>query len=158
VNGEKILIPGIHRIYKRPSVMSKIESRTGKIAEKDTVIYNFLSDFNNYRQLIPAERIKYWEATADSCSFTVDGMGHAGLKIVEREPDKMIKISSDEKTMFQFLMWIQLKAMAEEDTRVKITIEVNLNPFMLSMVNKPLKEFTDMLVEQLEKIPFRDLH
>lgn len=138
--------------------MSKIESRKGKIKEKDTVIYNFLSDFTNYRQLVPPDRVKDWQATADSCSFTIDGIGHAGMKIIEKEPFKLIKISSDEKTMVQFNMWIQLKGVNDEDTRIKITIDVNLNPIMLSMVEKPLKEFTDNLVDQVEKIPFKDLH
>jgi carbon monoxide dehydrogenase subunit G len=138
--------------------MSKIESRTGKITEKDTVVYDFLSDFTNYRKLVPPDRVKDWQATADSCSFTIDGIGHAGMKIIEREPDKLIKISSDEKTMIQFNMWIQLKGMNDQDTRIRITIDVNMNPVMLSMVEKPLKEFTDNLVEQVEKIPFKDLH
>lgn len=137
--------------------MPKIESRTGRIPEKDTVIYDFLTDFNNYRRLLPPDRIKDWESSSDSCRFTVDGIGQAGLKIIERKPEKLIKISSDEKTAIDFFMWIQLKAIDEKDTRIRITIDVNLNPFILSMVQGPLKEFTDLLVEQLEKISFKDL-
>jgi hypothetical protein len=136
--------------------MSKIESRTGKIREKDTVIYNFLSDFNNYRQLMPPDRIKDWESTSDSCRFTIEGIGQAGLKIIDRQPHKLIKISSDEKTVLQFFMWIQLKGLDDQDTRIRITIDVDLNPVMLSMVESSLKEFIDLLVGQIEIFPFKN--
>ena len=137
--------------------MAKFESRIAKVEEKDEVIFNFLADFNNYEKLIPADRVRDWESTPDKCSFTVDGLGHAGLEIIEREAHKLIKINSDEQTMLQFTMWIQLKQLAEPDTRIKISLDVNINSMMLPMVKKPLQEFIDSLVEQLEKIPFKDL-
>lgn len=137
--------------------MAKFQSKVGKAEEKDEVIFKFLADFNNYEKLIPADRIKNWESTADKCSFTVDGIGYAGLEIIEKEAHKLIKIRSDEKTMLQFTMWIQLKQLAEPDTRIKITLDVSINAMMLPMVKKPLQEFIDTLVEQLEKIPFKDL-
>jgi hypothetical protein len=136
--------------------MPKLESRTGRIPEKDEVIYGFLADFNNYRQLMPPDRIKDWESTSDNCHFTIDGIGPAGLKIIERQTDKLIKISSDEKTAIQFLMWIQLKGINDQDTRIRITLDVSLNPVMLSMVQSSLKEFIDMLVGQMEIYPFKN--
>ena len=137
--------------------MAKFESKVGKAEEKDEIIFNFLSDFNNYKKLIPPERIRDWESGPDRCSFTVDGIGHAGLQMIEKEAFKLIKISSDENTMVQFTMWIQLKQEAELDTRIKITLDVNISTMILPMVKKPLQEFIDTLVEQLEKIPFREL-
>jgi len=134
--------------------MAKFES---KVEEKNEVIFNFLADFNNYEKLIPADRVTQWESAPDKCSFTVEGLGHAGLEIIEREAHKLIKISSDKQTMLQFTMWIQLKQLAEVNTRIKITLDVNINAMMLPMVKKPLQEFIDTLVEQLENIPFKDL-
>ena len=137
--------------------MSKIESKIGMIREKDELIYGFLSDFNNYQKLIPPDKVKDWESDTDHCSFTVDGLGHAGMQIIGKEAFKTIKISSDEKTMIPFTMWIQLKKMEEANTRVKITIEVKLNPVMLPMVKKPLQEFVDTLVDQMITIPYQDI-
>jgi hypothetical protein len=84
----------------------------------------------------------------------VEGIGQAGLRIIEKDPPKLIKISSDEQTSFDFLLWIQLKEVAMDDTRIKITTEVKLNPMMAAMVKKPLKQFVDTLVEQAEKLNF----
>jgi len=134
--------------------MSKIESRVGKIANSDEKIFTFLSDFNNFEKLIPEDKVKNWQSDKESCSFTVDGVGSAGLKIVEKEPFQTIKIASAEGTPLNFMLWIQLKKLEENDTRVKITIEPKVNAMMMPMIKGPLKNFVDMLVEQMEKLSF----
>jgi len=134
--------------------MGKIESRIGKISNSDEKIYAFLSDFNNFEQLIPADKVKNWVSDGDTCSFTVDGMGSVGLRIIEKEEFKLIKISSEGKSPISFQMWIQLKKVEEMDTRVKISIDPQVNAVLLPMVNKPLKDFSDMVVDRLEQLSF----
>ena len=70
--------------------MSKIESKIGNIVNSDRKIYTFLSDFNNFEQLIPADKIKDWKSDGESCSFTIDGIGSAGLRIIEKEEYRVI--------------------------------------------------------------------
>ncbi len=134
--------------------MSKIESRIGVIKHPAEKIYKYISNFDNFKSLIPEGRVKDFESSGDSCRFTVEGIGQAGLRIVEKEPHKLIKISSDEQTAFDFLLWIQIKEVQPGDSRIRITAEVKLNPVMAAMVKKPLKQFVDTLVEQAEKLDF----
>ncbi len=132
--------------------MSKIESKIGRINQTDEKIYNFLSDFNNFHHLIPADKVKNWSATSDSCQFTVDGIGDAGLKIIEKTPFTLIKVTSEGKTPISFLLWIQIKKIDESASAIKIVIEPQVNEMMLMMVKGPLQKFLDMLVDQLEKL------
>ena len=134
--------------------MAKIESRMGIIKSSDEKIYNFLSDFNNFKDLIPADKVTDWESTEDSCKFKVEGIGQAGLKMIEKEPHKLIKITSDETTPLPFQLWIQIKSVEENDSRIKITIDMDVNPVMVSMVKSPLQSFVDTLVDQAEKMEF----
>jgi len=134
--------------------MSKIESRIGFIKESEERIYSFLSDFNNFKNLVPADKVKNWESNADSCSFTVEGIGPVGLRILEKEPNKLIKITSEGKKPVPFTVWIQIKEVAEKDSRIKITADVDVNPLMIAMIKSPLKSFVDTLVEQAEKMNF----
>lgn len=131
--------------------MVQVESRIGKLSQTDETIYNFLSDFNNFSQLIPADKVKNWEATTDSCKFNVEGLGNTAMKIVEREPNKLIKIQS-EQSMVSFNLWIQLKKVEDSDTRIKLTIKADVNAMMAPMIKSPLKKFVDSLVEQAENI------
>jgi carbon monoxide dehydrogenase subunit G len=98
--------------------------------------------------------VKDFESTEDTCSFTVDGVGKAGLKIIEKEPHSLIKIASDEQTSFDFTLWIQIKEIEPSDSRIKITTEVKLNPMMAAMVKSPLKNLVDTLIDQAEKLSF----
>jgi hypothetical protein len=134
--------------------MAKIESKIGIIREPAEKIYNYISDFDNFGSLIPEDKVRDFESSGDACSFTVEGIGHAGLKIVEKDPPKLIKISSDESTPFKFLLWIQIKEAAAGDSRMKITTEVDINPMMAAMVKKPLKNFVDTLVGQAETLDY----
>jgi carbon monoxide dehydrogenase subunit G len=134
--------------------MSKIESRIGIIKDSEEKIYSFLSDFNNFRNMVPADKVKNWESDRDSCTFTVEGIGPVGLRILEKEPTKMIKIISDGKKPVPFTIWIQIKEVAEKDTRIKITADVDINPLMATMVKGPLKSFVDTLVDQAERMNY----
>lgn len=131
--------------------MSKHTSKTGKVNKSDELIYNFLTDFNNLKSVVPQDKVKDFEATEDTCKFNIDGVGQAGLKIIEKEPHKLIKISSDGKSPFSFFFWIQLKPIedSENTTAIRLTIDANLNPMMKMMVGKHLQKGIDSMVDQL---------
>jgi carbon monoxide dehydrogenase subunit G len=133
---------------------TKIESRTGIINSPSSRVYAFLSNFTNFSQLIPKDKVKDWHATEDHCQFTVDGLGKAGLRIIEKEPYSLVKITGEEGSKLNFFFWIQLKEVAANDTRIKLTIKADLNPMLKMMATKPLQNFVDTLVDQLEKVPF----
>jgi carbon monoxide dehydrogenase subunit G len=131
--------------------MSKYTSKTGKVNKSDEVIYSFLSNFNNLKAVIPADKVTDFEATEDTCKFKVQGVGQAGLKIIEKEPSKLIKITSDGKSPFSFFFWIQIKLIENEEktTAIRLTIDANLNPMMKMMVGKHLQKGIDTVVDQL---------
>ena len=112
-------------------------------------IFSFISNFNNFEDLIPLDKIKDWESTEDTCRFKVDGIGDAGLKIIEKEPYKTVKFSTDGKVPFNFFLWVQLKEVADNDTRIKLTLKADLNPMMKMMVAKPINKFLNMLGDSI---------
>ncbi len=134
--------------------MTKYESRIGKLNTSGEKAFGFLSDFRNFSRFIPEDKVKEWEASADQCKFTVDGIGKAGLKIIEKEPDKLIKISGDGTAGLEFYFWIQIKEIDENDTRIKLTIKADLNPMMKMVAAKPLKSFVNLMIDKIEEYTF----
>ncbi len=132
----------------------RLESKIGKINQKDERIYTFLTDFNNFKDLIPQDKVQNWQSDENSCRFTVNPIGETGIQIIEKEPFKLIKLKGIEESKFDFTFWIQLKQMEESDTRIKLTLEANLNPMLQMMAKKPLQEFLDKLVDQLCRYQF----
>jgi carbon monoxide dehydrogenase subunit G len=133
---------------------TKIESRTGTINANEEYIYNFIADFNNFKGFIPADKVEDFQSSADHCRFKVSGIGEVGLRIIEREPFKTIKVTGDGMANQEFLLWVQLKQVAEKDTRIKLTIKADLNPMLKMMATKPLQNFLDKLVDAMEKVNF----
>jgi len=137
----------------------KIESKIGKSAYNDLQIYSFITDFNNFKDLIPEGKVTGWESSEDECSFNVDPLGRTGLRVIEKTPNSVVKIGSrPEFSSYQFTIWIQLKKMAENDTRIKITIEPQVNKMLLPMIKGPLKKFADGMINKIETFNFSSLH
>jgi len=133
----------------------KIESKIGKSASSDQQIYAFISNFHNFKDLLPADKVSGWESSEEKCSFQVDPLGRTGLMIVEKNPYSLVKMSSDpEFSSYQFTIWIQLKKVAEDDTRIKITIEPLVNKMMLPMLRVPLKKLADGIIDKMENFDF----
>jgi carbon monoxide dehydrogenase subunit G len=132
----------------------EVESKVGKIEKSDEAIYKFLSDFNNFKSLVPADKVKDWSSGQDYCHFSVAGMGETGLRIIEREPNKLIKITTETGSTMSFLMWIQLKQVGEKDTRVKITVRAEINSMLAPVIKGPLKNFADSLIDKMVEFDF----
>jgi carbon monoxide dehydrogenase subunit G len=135
----------------------KIESKIGVINAPSEKVFNFVTDFNNFKNLVPADQVKNWESDAGQCAFDVEGLGRTGMRILEQEPFKLLKIKSIDTSPFGFFLWIQLKQMAENDTRVKVTIEPQVNQMMQMMVKTPLKKFVDALVDKMSAFHFNEV-
>jgi hypothetical protein len=129
----------------------KIESKTGRSEYPAATLYDFIADFRNFNNFIPQDKISGWEAGPDQCSFRMDLLGKVALSIVEKDPHKLVKISSDPAvSQYNFNLWFQLKEVRPNDTRMRITIEPLLNKVMLTMVKSHLKNFVDSLVDEIE--------
>ncbi len=129
--------------------MTTFESKIVAIKRTDEDIYKVLSSFQNFSPFIPADKIEDWEATEDSCSFTIKGIGKTGLKMVEREPFKTIKVGGADGAPLDFNLWIQLKQVTPYDTRMKITVKAELNMMMKMLLKDKLQKGIDAMADQI---------
>lgn len=129
--------------------MTTVESKIVSIKRIDEDIYKILSDFQNFTPYAQQAKLENWEAGDDWCRFDVQGIKGAGLGIVEKEPNKTIKFTGNEKVPFEFYVWIQLKQVAPYDTRMKITVKAKLNMMMKMLVGSKLKSGIDSLADQI---------
>ena len=74
--------------------MIKIESEIVKIKNTDEYIYNFISNFNNFKDLFPP-KVNDLKLSADTCSFSLPGIPTMNLKINNRLPFKKVSMVAD---------------------------------------------------------------
>jgi len=135
--------------------MSKFESQVKTIPCKTSIVYQKLTDLSNLEKVkdkIPQDKMKDIEFDADSFRFTVDPVGKIGLRIINKEENKTIKFKS-EQSPIDFFVWIQLKEV-DDQTKAKLTLEAELNPFIKGMVSKPLQEAVDKLADLIAGFPY----
>jgi ribosome-associated toxin RatA of RatAB toxin-antitoxin module len=130
---------------------TKIESEKVAINNSAEKIFNNLSDFRNFEKLMPAQ-VSEWTATADECSFNINGMATIGMKIIEKTPFSKIIITSNGKVPFDFKLLVDIVEQGAENAVGQITFESDLNPMMKMMVEKPLGNFFNMLAKKMADI------
>ena len=136
--------------------MTDFTSEVKTIPHSDDKVFEMLSDLSNLERIkdrIPQDKLKDFSFDADSCSFTVDPVGSIKFQITEREPNKTIKFSTTNSPV-PLLMWIQLIHIAENDTKMKMTVRAELNPFIKPMVSKPLQDAIDKISEIVAHLPY----
>lgn len=136
--------------------MNKFESSVKVVPYSQERVYEKLSDLSNLEAIkdrLPEEKVKDLSFDSDTLSFNVAPVGQLTLKIVEREPSKCIKLETISSPL-PFNMWIQLVATAEDECKLKVTIGMELNPFMKAMVQKPLEEGLEKMAGMLAMISY----
>ena len=136
---------------------TKYESKIGQIPHEDKVVYAVLSNLENlqrFSEMIPKDKVKEMEITADYIRIKIDGMAQKfTIRIVEKEEYKTIKFGVDNLPM-DINMWIQLKQMAEQDTRIKLTIKADIPMMFRMMFENKLQQGLDQAVDMLCQVPY----
>lgn len=136
--------------------MTKFESSIKYIQASQEAVYGKLSDLNNLEQVkerLPEDKVKNLSFDADSLTVEVSPVGKITLQIVEKEPCKCIKFGTVTSPL-PFNLWIQLLPVAGNECKMKLTIGMELNPFMKAMVQKPLQEGVEKMADALALIPY----
>lgn len=136
---------------------AKYESKIGQIPYNDQVVYAVLSNLNNLQRFtdaIPKDKVKELEITTDAIRMKIDGLAQKfTIRIVEKEPYKTIKFGVENLPM-EANLWIQLKQVAEQDTRIKLTIRADIPMMFRMMFEKKLQQGLDQAVDMLCQVPY----
>ncbi len=136
--------------------MTNFESSVKVIPYSQERVYEKLSDLSNLEKIkdrLPEDKVKDMSFDTDTLSFSVAPVGQLILKIVERKPCDYIKLETTNSPL-PFSLVIQLVSTGEEECNIKITISMEINPFMKAMVQKPLQEGLEKMVEMLSLINY----
>ena len=136
--------------------MSKFESGIKNIPFSQERVYNKLSNLNSLEEIkekIPEDKIQDLSFDADSISFNVNPVGTVTLKIIDKEPLKSVKYQTANSPI-PFTLWVQILSVSEEESKIKLTTEMDLNPMMKIMLEKPLKEGLEKMADMIAVIPY----
>ena len=102
---------------------------------------------------LPQDKVKNLSFDAETLSIEVPPVGKIVLQIVEKEPCKCIKFETAASPL-PFNLWIQILPVTAGECKMKLTIGMDINPFMKAMVQKPLQEGLEKMADMLSLIPY----
>ena len=152
--------------------MAKYESQIKAVPFSQSAVYAKLADLTNLsvikerfddpavQEKIPADKInevrsavQQMEFTTDTVSVPAGPIGTVSLQIVDREPEKCVKFSSTNSPV-GFKLWIQMLPTGETSSKMKVTIDADLNFFRKQMVGPHLEKGVDKFADMLAMIPY----
>ena len=138
----------------------KYESKIGQIAASQEKVFSVLSNLENIRHfldVIPQDKVKDIEISSDRIRFKVEALAQKiTIAILEKEEYKTIKFGA-ENMPIPFNVWIQLKQVADMDTRIRITIKTDMPAMFKMMFDKKMQQGLDQAIDMLCQVPYNNM-
>ncbi|MDR1338507.1 MAG: SRPBCC family protein [Prevotellaceae bacterium] len=131
--------------------MDEFISDIVKINRSAEQVYGLMADMSFFSQMAssaPIRDVEDFQSTQDTCSFKVKGI-EVGVQIIDREPYKTIKYTGYKYSPVDFFIWLQLKEIAPDDTRIRIVFKAKLNLMMKTVFKGKIKKGLDKIVHQI---------
>jgi hypothetical protein len=135
---------------------SKFESSVKQIPYSQQAVYNNISDLRNLekvRDRVPEDKVQDFSFDQDTVSLNVAPVGELKLRICDREEPKCVKFETVQSPV-PFNVWVQVLPVDENSSKMKVTVKAELNPFIKSMVEKPLQEGVEKIADALAMVHY----
>lgn len=135
---------------------SKFESSVKLVPYPQQAVYDNISDLTNLekvRDRVPEDKVKDFSFDADTVSINVAPVGELKLRICDREEPKCVKFETVQSPV-PFNVWVQVLPVDENSSKMKVTVKAELNPFIKSMVEKPLQEGVEKIADALAMVHY----
>jgi len=136
------------------SDLSNFESRSGELSCNSEEFFVFMTDIRNFERFIPNNSITNWYAEKEICSFSVSMLGKVTLRLAQKEKFTKVVFNGDALNKNDFSLTLNFSDGSGNLANVRAVLNADLNPMMKMMAAKPISQFLEMLINEMEK--FRD--
>ncbi len=131
--------------------MQKYESKISRSNRLACDLYDRFSNAEMLARMFPQDQFQLVEVTPDRCLFESKQYGQVGFQIVDREENKMVKFADVNGKPFGFFLWFQFKEVGAYDTRIRVTLHIDLPAIMKfamkGKIQKVLDQFADAIAQ-----------
>ena len=128
-----------------------IETPKKRVAKSDKEVYDFLTNFNNFEDLMPDSVAKFELLSDDSFVFALKGMPEIVLKRKEQVPHSKVVLGAASDKL-PFSLTIAIDQLSEGESEVQWSFEGEFNAMMAMMVKTPITNFMGTLSDKLSAL------
>ncbi len=115
-------------------------------------LYTFLSDFKNFAGILPDDKVENFTYDENHCAFTIKGITAMTIHLKEKSENEFLLFNSEGLARFNFNLKANFFGAANQRGESLIEMSGDLNPFILSMAEKPLKALVDSMSTKLANL------
>ena len=138
--------------------MTTFESTIKQVQASQKAVYAKLSDLNNLAKVkdrLPEHKVKNMTFDTDTLSMQAPPIGTITLKIVAREPESCITFGTTSSPL-PFGLQIHISPVSETESQLRLVINMEVNPFIKNMIQRPLQDGLEKMADLLAMIPYTE--
>lgn len=124
-----------------------LSSNEVHIEAKDEIIFQMLSNCNNFKQYVP--EINNWNSTENSCNFSIQGVGDVQMNIIDKKAFSSIVFDVKNSQISSLSISFTIK---NNNTSSFLSGHSSIEiPFFIAQMIKPsLQKFLNNIVERIK--------
>lgn len=127
----------------------KVEGRKVSSNKSSQVVFDFLSNMENYKDLMPESSSFSLHESGKGFSVGLKNLPEIGLKIKELEAPKTIRFTSP---IPSFAYDLDIEILEQGDgSQVQLVFNGKFNTMIEMMAKKPIRKFIDTITDNAEK-------
>jgi hypothetical protein len=131
--------------------LSCFESRVGKLTCNAEELFNFVTDMRNFDRFIPEGSVSSWQAEKESCRFSVSMIGNVSLRVTSKEKFSRVAYNGNALNKNDFELVLHITDNFTDPAEVRLELNAELNPVMKTVAEKPITQFLEVLIIEMEK-------
>lgn len=138
--------------------MTTFESTIKQVQASQKAVYAKLSDLNNLAKVkdrLPEHKVKNMTFDTDTLNMQAPPIGTITLKIVAREPESCITFGTTSSPL-PFDLQIHISPVSETESQLQLVINMEVNPFIKNMIQRPLQDGLEKMADLLAMIPYTE--
>jgi len=127
-----------------------IEGNTITVKKSAKELYEFLTQLENYKQLMPESTEKF-EVDGESFLFGLKGMPE--IRLIMKESSEFSNVTlGAASSKLPFTLSADIKEISENETEAQLKFDGQFNAMMAMMAKSPITKFINALTENLAKL------
>lgn len=126
-----------------------IPSSELKAISTNKKLFEFLTDFKNFKSILPEDKAENFKCDEHSCSFDIKGITPMKVVLAGKHPYSKILFNSEGLGKFNFNLEVNFTGSENEVGTCKIELSGDLNPFIKTMAEKPLTALVNSMNQKL---------
>lgn len=119
-------------------------------------LYLFLSDFKNFKDILPEDKVENFTYSDNRCDFAIKGITAIGIVLVEKKEYSQLVFNSEGLAKFNFKLTVFFEGEATQIGTCKVDLFADMNPFIKVMAEKPLLQLINTMSLKLSQLELNE--